>query len=39
MTLAELGRFDVGRINPDSAYFRFFPDQFPRGRDPDANAA
>ena len=29
MTLAELRRFDVGRLNPDSAYSKFFPDQFP----------
>jgi len=29
LTLAELARFDVGRLNPDSAYARFFPDQFP----------
>lgn len=29
LTLAELGRFDVGRLNPDSAYARFFPDQVP----------
>lgn len=29
LTLKELARFDVGRLNPDSAYSRFFPDQFP----------
>ena len=29
LTLEELARFDVGRLNPDSAYSRFFPDQFP----------
>ena len=29
LTLEELVRFDVGRLNPDSAYSRFFPDQFP----------
>jgi len=29
LTLEELARFDVGRLNPDSAYARFFPDQFP----------
>jgi len=27
--LDELARFGVGRLNPDSAYSRFFPDQFP----------
>ena len=29
LTLKELARFDVGRLNPESAYSRFFPDQFP----------
>jgi len=29
LTREELARFDVGRLNPDSAYSRFFPDQFP----------
>src|SRR5208283_1453945 len=29
LNLEELARFDVGRLNPDSAYSRFFPDQFP----------
>ena len=29
LTLQELERFDVGRLNPDSAYARFFPDQVP----------
>ncbi|MDD2773378.1 MAG: glycerophosphodiester phosphodiesterase family protein [Elusimicrobiales bacterium] len=29
LTLAELQKFDVGRLNPDSAYSRFFPDQLP----------
>lgn len=29
LTLAELERFDVGRLNPDSAYSKFFPDQLP----------
>jgi glycerophosphoryl diester phosphodiesterase len=29
LTLAELARFDVGRLNPESGYARFFPDQFP----------
>jgi glycerophosphoryl diester phosphodiesterase len=29
LTLEELARFGVGRLNPDSAYARFFPDQFP----------
>ncbi len=29
LTLKELARFDVGRLNPDSAYSKFFPDQFP----------
>ena len=29
LTLEELARFDVGRLNPDSAYSKFFPDQFP----------
>lgn len=29
MTLQELRRFDVGRLNPDSEYSRFFPDQVP----------
>jgi len=27
LTLAELKSFDVGRLNPDSSYARFFPDQ------------
>lgn len=27
LTLAELRKFDVGRLNPDSAYAKFFPDQ------------
>ena len=27
LTLQELRRFDVGRLNPDSAYARFFPEQ------------
>ena len=30
LTLSELQRFDVGRLNPDSAYAKFFPDQLPR---------
>jgi len=29
LTLKELQRFDVGRLNPASAYARFFPDQVP----------
>ncbi len=29
LTLKELQRFDVGRLNPASAYSRFFPDQVP----------
>ncbi len=29
LTLEELRRFDVGRLNPDSAYSRYFPDQVP----------
>jgi glycerophosphoryl diester phosphodiesterase len=29
LTLKELGRFDVGRLNPGSAYARIFPDQVP----------
>jgi glycerophosphoryl diester phosphodiesterase len=29
LTLLELEQFDVGRLNPDSAYARFFPDQVP----------
>ena len=29
LTLAELQRFDVGRLNPDSAYAKYFPDQLP----------
>ena len=29
LTLQQLGRFDVGRLNPGSAYSRFFPDQVP----------
>lgn len=29
LTLAELRRFDVGRLNPASAYAGFFPDQVP----------
>jgi glycerophosphoryl diester phosphodiesterase len=29
LTLEELRRFDVGRLNPESAYSRFFPDQVP----------
>ena len=29
LTLQELRRFDVGRLNPYSAYSRFFPDQVP----------
>lgn len=29
LTLAELGQFDVGRINPESAYARRFPHQVP----------
>ena len=28
LTLSELGKFDVGRLNQDSAYSKFFPDQF-----------
>lgn len=27
LTLQELRRFEVGRLNPDSAYSRYFPDQ------------
>ena len=27
LTLAELQTYDVGRLNPDSAYSKFFPDQ------------
>jgi glycerophosphoryl diester phosphodiesterase len=30
LTLAELSRFDVGRLNPESAYAKFFPDQVPQ---------
>jgi glycerophosphoryl diester phosphodiesterase len=29
LTLEQVRRFDVGRLNPDSAYSRFFPDQVP----------
>ena len=29
LTLEELQRYDVGRLNPGSAYSRFFPDQVP----------
>lgn len=29
LTLAEVRRLDVGRLDPDSAYARFFPDQVP----------
>jgi glycerophosphoryl diester phosphodiesterase len=29
LTLAELERFDAGRLNLDSAYSKFFPDQLP----------
>ena len=29
LTLKELQRFDVGRLNPGSAYSRYFPDQVP----------
>ena len=29
LTLKELQRYDVGRLNPGSAYSRFFPDQVP----------
>jgi glycerophosphoryl diester phosphodiesterase len=29
LTLEELRRFDVGRLNLDSAYAKFFPDQLP----------
>lgn len=29
MTLAETRKFDVGRLNPESAYSKFFPDQVP----------
>ncbi|MCX5789879.1 MAG: glycerophosphodiester phosphodiesterase family protein [Elusimicrobia bacterium] len=29
LTLAELRKFDVGRLNPDSEYAKFFPDQLP----------
>ena len=29
MTLTELRKFDVGRLNPQSAYAKFFPDQVP----------
>ncbi|MFI5349926.1 MAG: glycerophosphodiester phosphodiesterase family protein, partial [Elusimicrobiota bacterium] len=29
LTLAELQRFDVGRLNPNSFYAKFFPDQLP----------
>ena len=29
LTLAELRRFDVGRLNPNSSYAKFFPDQLP----------
>jgi glycerophosphoryl diester phosphodiesterase len=29
MTLKELQTYDVGRLNPDSAYAKFFPDQHP----------
>ena len=32
MTLQELSRFDVGRLNPNSAYSKFFPDQAPMDR-------
>ncbi|MBS1962504.1 MAG: hypothetical protein JST04_09825 [Bdellovibrionales bacterium] len=31
LTLAELRKFDVGRLNPESAYAKFFPEQV--GRD------
>jgi glycerophosphoryl diester phosphodiesterase len=30
LTLAELRRFDVGRLRPDSTYARLFPQQVPR---------
>lgn len=30
MTLAQVQRYDVGRLNPDHAYARQFPDQQPR---------
>ncbi len=29
LTLKELQQFDVGRLNPESAYAKFFPDQLP----------
>jgi glycerophosphoryl diester phosphodiesterase len=29
LTLNELRQFDIGRINPESAYAKFFPEQFP----------
>ena len=29
LTLKELQEFDVGRLNPESNYSKFFPDQFP----------
>jgi glycerophosphoryl diester phosphodiesterase len=29
LTLAELQQFDVGRLNPNSAYAKLFPDQLP----------
>lgn len=29
LTMAELAKFDVGRLNPDSAYSKYFPDQKP----------
>lgn len=29
LTLSEVKRFDVGRLNPDSAYAKLFPDQLP----------
>lgn len=29
LTLKELARFDVGRLNPASGYAKFFPDQLP----------
>jgi glycerophosphoryl diester phosphodiesterase len=29
LTLAELGQYDIGRVNPDSAYAKQFPEQKP----------
>jgi glycerophosphoryl diester phosphodiesterase len=29
LTLSEVRKFDVGRLNPESAYSRFFPEQVP----------